>query len=63
MENTDINNNNEEVIKPKKGTSEAQKRAMKKLYDKNKDNEEFKQKHREKAKMQYEKNIKGLREP
>ena len=46
MENTDINNN-EEVIKPKKGTSEAQKRAMKKYYNKMKDNEEYKQKTRE----------------
>jgi len=47
MENTDINNNNEEVIKPKKGTSEAQKRAMKKYHNKMKDNEEYKQKTRE----------------
>jgi len=47
MENIDINNNNEEVIKPKKVTSEAQKRAMKKYHNKMKDNEEYKQKTQE----------------
>jgi hypothetical protein len=55
MENTDINNNNEEVIKPKKGTSEAQKRAMKKYHNKMKDNEEYKQKLREASKKSLKK--------
>jgi hypothetical protein len=55
MENTDINNNNEEVIKPKKGTSEAQKRAIKKYHNKMKDNEEYKQKTREAIKKSLKK--------
>ena len=54
MENTDINNN-EEVIKPRKGTSEAQKRAMKKYHNKMKDNEEYKQKEREAIKKSLKK--------
>ena len=53
MENTNIIN---DEIKPKKVYYEAQKRASRAFHDRNKDNEEYKQKNRDKAKRAYEKN-------
>jgi len=49
MENTIINN-----IKPKKPCTEAQKRAEKAFYQRNKDNKEYKQKQRANSKRCYE---------
>ena len=54
MENT--NNIINDKIKPKKVYYEAQKRASRAFHDRKKDNEEYKQKNREKAKRAYEKN-------
>ena len=54
MENT--NNITNDEIKPKKVYYEAQKRASRAFHDRNKDNEEYKQKNRDKAKRAYEKN-------
>jgi hypothetical protein len=53
MENTNINNNDE--IKPKRVYTKAQQKASKVYHEKNKDNEEYKQKNRDKAKRAYEK--------
>ena len=61
MENTDnINmentkNINEEEIKPKRVYTKAQQKASKVYHEKNKDNEEYKQRNRGKAKRAYEK--------
>ena len=55
MENTNIINNNEEV-KPKRVYTKAQQKASKVYHEKNKDNEEYKQRNRDKAKRAYEKN-------
>ena len=54
MENTIINNNDE--IKPKRLYTKAQQKASKVYHEKNKDNEEYKQRNRDKAKRAYEKN-------
>ncbi len=53
MENT--NNIIKDENKPKKVYYEARKRASRAFYDRNKENEEYKQKNREKAKRAYEK--------
>ena len=61
--NTDtINNNNTDTInnidtekKPKKVNIEAGRKATRAYYARNKDNEEYKKKHRENAKKAYEK--------
>ena len=62
MENTNnetIDTNNETIdnneIKPKKVNYEARRKATRAFYERNKDNEEFKKKHRENAKKAYEK--------
>ena len=55
MENTNLNNNVQEV-KPKRLYTKAQQKASKVYHEKNKDNEEYKQKNRDKAKRAYEKN-------
>jgi hypothetical protein len=44
MENTDINNNNNEEVKPRRVYTEAQIRAVKAYHEKQRDSEEFKQK-------------------
>ncbi len=54
MENT--KNINEEEIKPKWVYTKAQQKASKVYHEKNKDNEEYKQRNRDKAKRAYEKN-------
>ena len=51
-----MENNNNNDSKPTRVYSEAQKRAFKNYYEKHKDLEEFKQRNRDKAKKQYEKN-------
>ena len=59
--NNNIDNNNDNnvgtqtEIKVKKPLSEAQRRASRAFYDKHKNTEEYKQKNREHAKKQYEK--------
>ena len=63
MENTDIiniNDNNNNVStqteeKVKKPITEARRRAVKAYYEKHKDSEEYKQRNREHAKKQYQK--------
>ena len=56
MENTDINNNNnEEEVKPKRVYTEAQIRAVKAYHARHKDTEEYKIKSRAHAKKVYEK--------
>ena len=61
MENNNNNNNidnnvgTQTEIKVKKPLSEAQRRASRAFYDKHKNTEEYKQKNREHAKKQYEK--------
>jgi hypothetical protein len=57
MENTNINNNDE--IKPKRVYTKAQQKASKVYHEKNKDNEEYKQKNRDKAK-EHMKKIKNI---
>lgn len=49
-----MENNNNTEIKPKKKCSEAQKRASKAYYQRNKDNEEYKKMHRANSKRVYE---------
>ena len=56
MENTDITTIINNETKVKKPASEAQMRASKKFYEKHKNTEEYKQKNREHAKEQYQKN-------
>ena len=57
MENTNnINDNNNQNVKPKRLYTKAQQKASKVYHEKNKDNEEYKQKNRDKAKRAYEKN-------
>ena len=56
MENNNINNTNNEEVKPKRVYTEAQKRALKAYHERRKDSEEYKQKNRDKAKRAYEKN-------
>ena len=53
MENTDNIINDE--IKPKKLYTKAQQKASKAYHERNKDNEEYKQRNRDKAKRAYEK--------
>ena len=53
--NTDNNVETQTEIKIKKPVSEAQRKASRAFYDKIKDTEEYKQKNREHAKKQYEK--------
>ena len=55
MENKNINNNNEELIKPKRVYTEAQIRAVKAYHERHRDTEEFKQRQRINAKKAYEK--------
>ena len=55
MENTNLDNNNQNV-KPKRLYTKAQQKASKVYHEKNKDNEEYKQRNRDKAKKAYEKN-------
>ncbi len=54
MENT--KNINNEDVKPKRVYTKAQQKASKVYPEKNKDNEEYKQRNRDKAKRAYEKN-------
>jgi hypothetical protein len=56
MENNNINNNNNEEVKPKRVYTKAQQKASKAYHERNKDNEEYKQRNRDKAKKAYEKN-------
>ena len=56
MENNDINNNNNGEVKPKRVYTKAQQKASKAYHERNKDNEEYKQRNRDKAKKAYEKN-------
>ena len=56
MENNDINNNNNGEVKPKRVYTKAQQKASKAYHERNKDNEEYKQRNRNKAKKSYEKN-------
>ena len=56
MENTNITTIINNETKVKKPASEAQMRASKKFYEKHKNTEEYKQKNREHAKEQYQKN-------
>ena len=54
-----MENKNEDIITPvkvRKQTTEAQKQALKKYYEKNKNNEEYVKKARQIAKTYYEKN-------
>ena len=59
MENNNDNNNNNESTqteeKVKKPITEARRRAVKAYYEKHKDSEEYKQRNREHAKKQYQK--------
>ena len=55
MENNDINNNNNGEVKPKRVYTKAQQKASKAYHERNKDNEEYKQRNRDKAKRAYEK--------
>ena len=50
MENNNIDNNNNEEVKPKRVYTKAQQKASKVYHEKNKDNEEYKQRNRDKAK-------------
>jgi len=56
MENNNIDNNNNEEVNPKRVYTKAQQKASKAYHERNKDNEEFKQRNRDKAKRSYEKN-------
>jgi hypothetical protein len=56
MENNNINNTNNEEVKPKRVYTKAQQKASKAYHERNKDNEEYKQRNRDKAKRAYEKN-------
>jgi len=56
MENNDINNNNNEEVKPKRVYTEAQKRALKAYHERHKDSEDYKQRNRDKAKEHMKKN-------
>ena len=53
--NTDTINNTDTEKKPKKVNIEARRKATRAYYARNKDNEEYKKKHREDAKKAYEK--------
>ena len=56
IDNNDDNNvGTQTEVKVKKPLSEAQRRASRSFYDKHKNTEEYKQKNREHAKKQYEK--------
>ena len=55
MENT--NNIINEKVKPKRVYTKAQQKASKVYHEKNKDNEEYKQRNRDKAKRAFEKKI------
>ena len=56
MENNNINDTNNEEVKPKRVYTKAQQKASKAYHERNKDNEEYKQRNRDKAKKSYEKN-------
>ena len=54
MENNNIDNNNNEEVKPKRVYTKAQQKASKAYHERNKDNEVYKQKQRENSKRVYQ---------
>ena len=55
MENNDINNNNNEEVKPKRVYTKAQQKASKAYHERHRNSDEFKQRQRVNSKRAYEK--------